>query len=47
MPLPGARVSFPDVDQRWFLSVLAAPSCEIGLVGYAMARLAERVGHLL
>ncbi|MBV8932160.1 MAG: roadblock/LC7 domain-containing protein [Kutzneria sp.] len=29
------------------LAVLAAPSCEIGLVGYAMARLVERVGQQL
>jgi predicted regulator of Ras-like GTPase activity (Roadblock/LC7/MglB family) len=29
------------------LAVLAAPGCEIGLVGYAMARLVERVGQQL
>ncbi|MFD1151891.1 roadblock/LC7 domain-containing protein [Saccharothrix hoggarensis] len=26
------------------LAVLAAPNCDIGLIGYAMARLVERVG---
>jgi hypothetical protein len=29
------------------LAALAAPGCEIGLVGYAMARLVERVGSQL
>jgi predicted regulator of Ras-like GTPase activity (Roadblock/LC7/MglB family) len=26
------------------LAVLAAPNCDIGLIGYAMTRLVERVG---
>ena len=43
----GGIVLLMSISDGSCLAVLASPTCDIGLIGYEMTLLVDRVGHLL